>query len=63
MIELPGSFSGIEISPMPLRGPLASHRTSFAIFVRLAASVRSVPCRSRIASWDASAWNLFSAVT
>ena len=34
MIELPGSFSGIEISPMPERGPEASQRTSLAIFVQ-----------------------------
>ena len=33
MIELPGSFSGIRISPMPQRGPLASQRTSLAIFM------------------------------
>ena len=33
MIELPGSFSGIRISQRPARGPDASQRTSFAIFV------------------------------
>jgi hypothetical protein len=37
MIELPGSFSGIEISPRPERGPLASQRTSLAILVSEAA--------------------------
>ena len=31
MMELPGSFSGMVISPMPQRGPEASHRTSLAI--------------------------------
>ena len=34
MIELPGSFSGIVISPIPQRGPLASQRMSLAIFSR-----------------------------
>ena len=38
MIELPGSFSGISSSPIPQRGPLASHLTSLAIFMRSAAS-------------------------
>ena len=37
MIELPGSFSGIVISPRPERGPLASQRTSLAIFISAAA--------------------------
>jgi hypothetical protein len=32
MMELPGSFSGIESSPIPLRGPEASQRISLAIF-------------------------------
>ena len=32
MIELPGSFSGIVISPIPQRGPDASQRTSLPIF-------------------------------
>jgi len=50
MIELPGSFSGIEISPMPQRGPLASHRTSLAILVSEAASVfkRAVGIQQRV---------------
>ncbi len=43
MIELPGSFSGIEISPRPLRGPEAIQRTSLAIFISEAASVLSAP--------------------
>jgi len=43
MIELPGSFSGILISPRPERGPDASQRTSFAIFIRETASVFSAP--------------------
>ena len=38
---LPGSFAGIVISPMPLRGPDASQRTSLAIFISAPARVRS----------------------
>ena len=44
MIELPGSFSGIRISPSPERGPEASQRTSLAIFISAAATVLSAPC-------------------
>ena len=44
MMELPGSFSGMRSSPMPLRGPDASRRTSLAIFMSEAASVFSAPC-------------------
>jgi hypothetical protein len=61
MIELPGSFSGIEISPRPERGPLASQRMSLAIFVSAAASPRSAPCSATSASFAASASNLFGA--
>jgi hypothetical protein len=43
IMELPGSFSGIVISPSPERGPEASHRTSLAIFMSEVASVRSAP--------------------
>ena len=43
MIEEPGSFSGMRSSPIPARGPLANQRTSFAIFISAAASVRSAP--------------------
>jgi hypothetical protein len=43
MIELPGSFSGMVISPMPQRGPEASQRTSSAILSRDAATVLSAP--------------------
>ncbi len=50
MMELPGSFSGIVISPMPQRGPLASQRTSLAIFIRLAASAFIPPCAKTSAS-------------
>ena len=63
MIDEPGSFSGMLISPMPLRGPLASQRMSLAIFIRLAASVFSAPCACTSASAAAIASNLFGAVT
>ena len=63
MIELPGSFSGIVISPRPQRGPEASQRTSLAIFMSEAASVLSAPCANTSASCAASASNLFGAVT
>ncbi|MNW01518.1 hypothetical protein D3C71_1971620 [compost metagenome] len=43
IIELPGSFSGIVISPIPQRGPLDSQRTSLAIFIKFAASAFSAP--------------------
>ena len=63
MIELPGSFSGIAISPSPERGPLASQRMSLAIFISAAASVLSAPCRNTSASCAASAANLLGALT
>ena len=63
MIELPGSFSGMVISPMPQRGPDASQRTSLAILLSDAASVLSAPCAFTSASWLASASNLLGAVT
>ena len=63
MIELPGSFAGIVISPSPQRGPEASQRTSFAIFIMLAASPLSAPWAKTTASLLVSAWNLFDAVT
>ena len=63
MIELPGSFSGMRISPRPQRGPEASQRTSLAIFISDAASVFSAPCAMTIASCAASASNLFGAET
>ena len=50
MIELPGSFSGMVISPMPQRGPLESSRTSLAILMSDAASVfqRAVRVHQRV---------------
>ena len=62
MMELPGSFSGMRISPMPQRGPLARRRTSFAIFMHATASVFGAPCVRTMASCAASAANLFGAV-
>ena len=61
MMELPGSFSGSEISPIPERGPEASRRMSLAILVSAAASVFNAPCANTSASWPASAANLFGA--
>ena len=61
MIELPGSFSGIVISPRPERGPDASQRTSLAIFMSAAASVFSAPWAATSASCAARASKGFSA--
>ena len=61
MIEEPGSFSGMRNSPMPQRGPLASQRTSLAIFISAPASVRSAAETLTSASCADSAKNLFSA--
>ena len=63
MIDEPGSFSGRISSPSPLRGPDPSNRMSFAIFINEAASVASPPEANTIASWAASAANLFGAET
>ena len=63
MIELPGSFSGMMISPRPLRGPEAIQRTSLAIFISEAASVLSAPWAKSRASCPESASNLLGAVT
>ena len=49
MMLLPGCVAGMEISPIPQRGPLASQRMSLAIFVRLIAIVFSSPLASTIA--------------
>ena len=63
MIEEPGSFSGIKISPMPERGPDANKRMSLAILNKLIANWRNAPWVSTSASWAANASNLLSAVT
>src|SRR6185503_206870 len=62
MIELPGSFSGMLISPRPALGPLASQRTSLAILLRLAAVVLRAPWAKTRASWPARASNLLGAL-
>src|SRR6266849_883484 len=58
MIEDPGSFSGIDGSPNPQRGPEASQRISFEIFIREAASVSNAPWANTISSCADSAANL-----
>src|SRR3982750_4142231 len=50
MIELPGCRLGIEISPMPQRGPDASQRISLAILLTGAAIVFKTPEVSTAAS-------------
>ena len=61
MIELPGSFSGIRISPIPQRGPDARRRTSLAILKSETATVFSAPWAKTSASRDERASNLFGA--
>mmetsp|Transcript_5074 Transcript_5074/g.12715 ORF Transcript_5074/g.12715 Transcript_5074/m.12715 type:complete len:218 (+) Transcript_5074:66-719(+) len=63
MIELPGSFSGNEISPRPLRGPLPSSLKSLAILFKAQAVAANCPQASTMASWAARAANLFGAVS
>uniref|UniRef100_A0A1A9VJX0 Uncharacterized protein n=1 Tax=Glossina austeni TaxID=7395 RepID=A0A1A9VJX0_GLOAU len=57
----PGSFSGNIISPIPHLGPEPSNLISFAIFIKPAATVLSVPLSSTKASFAASASNLLPA--
>ena len=59
MIEDPGSFSGRRSSPYPALGPEPKNLISFAIFIKQTAVVFIVPEKFTIASWDASAANLF----
>src|SRR5437667_9059441 len=49
MIDEPGCVAGMEISPMPQRGPEASQRMSLAILLKLTAMVLSCPEASTIA--------------
>src|SRR5437867_5208888 len=63
IIELPGSFSGMLISPRPALGPEARHRTSLAIFISEQASVLSAPWAKTKASWPARAANLLGGLT
>src|ERR1035441_9870887 len=58
MMDDPESFSGITSSPRPQRGPEASQRMSFEIFMRDAASVSIAPCANTISSCADSAANL-----
>src|ERR1700733_5601638 len=58
MIEEPGSFSGIDNSPRPQRGPEASQRISFEIFINEADKVSSAPWAKTISSCADSAANL-----
>src|SRR6185503_18246253 len=62
IMEEPGWVAGMEISPMPHLGPLASQRMSLAILVREMAMVLSWPDASTtpsLAAWD-SKWFLAS---
>ena len=63
MMELPGSLGGMVSSPMPLRGPEASQRTSLATFISAPATVFRAPLAVTTASCAASASNLLGAVT
>lgn len=63
IIELPGSFSGRDNSPNPLRGPDANNLISFAIFLQETAIVFNEPWNSTKASWQAKASNLLGAVS
>src|SRR2546428_8533737 len=58
IIEDPGSLSGMDNSPSPQRGPEASQRMSFEIFMSEAARVSSAPCAKTISSCAESAANL-----
>ena len=62
MMELPGSFSGIKISPRPQRGPLASQRMSLAIFIISAARPFKAPWAKTSSSLLVREWNLLGAV-
>ena len=62
IIELPGSFSGKLISPIPHRGPLPSQRISLAILLREHASVFSAELASISASRAPRASNLLGDV-
>src|SRR3546814_11604762 len=59
-MDEPGSLSGMISSPMPQRGPLASQRTSLAIFMSAPASVRSDADKLTSASCADNEKNLFA---
>ena len=50
IIDEPGSFAGISISPIPERGPLDNQRISFAILNKEAATVFIEPESSTMQS-------------
>src|SRR5215471_19069877 len=58
MMEEPGSFSGIDSSPNPHRGPEASQRMSLEIFMNEAARVSIAPWANTISSCAESAEHL-----
>src|ERR1017187_7282925 len=58
MMDEPGSFSGIDSSPRPQRGPDASQRMSLEIFISEAARVSIAPCANTISSCAERAANL-----
>lgn len=62
IIDDPGSFSGSKSSPNPLLGPDPKNLMSFAIFIKLPASVLSAPWKSNNESCVAKASNLLGAV-
>ena len=62
MMDEPGSFAGIEISPIPDLGPLANQRISLAILNKDTATTFNAPDNSTIQSCPPNASNLFSAV-
>ena len=55
IIELPGSFSGINISPKPHLGPLESHLISFAIFIKSPERDESAPCTKASSDFEVKA--------
>ncbi len=63
MIELPGSFSGKEISPSPHLGPLHNNLVSLAIVLRLHAMTFRAPDISTRESCPARDSNLLGAET
>lgn len=61
IILLPGSFSGMDTSPIPHRGPDDSSLISLAIFIRLTATTFNAPWTSTRASCAAKDSNLLIA--
>src|SRR5215468_4652292 len=63
MIDEPGSFCGSCNSERPQRGPDASQRMSFAIFISATAAPRDAADARTMASSEPWAMNLLGAVT